>query len=511
LILELRQYMSQCQSCGFTISGNDQVCPACGRVNSPLEPINLFYSYSHQDEDLRRQLEAHLGALRRSGLIREWHDRKILPGEDWNKEISTYLESATLILLLLSADFINSNYIFAVEVKRALEKQLAGQAVVVPVILRPVMWQVIPELSRLQALPEGARPVTEWPSSDLAFVSVCEGILALVLSNASAARRRPELPTAGVGSFRPPRLTSRGRRRVLDAALPARVPVGKPSTLLVMIRRTDSSGLRGIVQAEPEYDIAAKDIESQPLTIGFPLDGNGKPQPADLSIKVECPQFQPASQIKHVKLSPRGDSDARVFLLTATQAGQLLVNLEVCRGDEVIAGCVLRSVGVTIAPGEEDVIAQQTIASASLPVSSIEDEPKPAERVFSPAQAAEYPAPQQAASPPPPPPPPVCYSPPSPPASTDYEVRQRYAGPPPTEARASGKSAILASLFSVIPGLGQLYNGDTKKAALMFFVFVGSLGLTSLTGFLLSFLPLLLVVWSMIDAYRVANGNGRRW
>jgi hypothetical protein len=93
----------------------------------------------------------------------------------------------------------------------------------------------------------------------------------------------------------------------------------------------------------------------------------------------------------------------------------------------------------------------------------------------------------------------------------DYEDRLRYSGPPPIEARASGKSALLASLLSVVPGLGQLYNGDTKKAVLMFVVFVGSLGLTGLTGFLLSFLPLLLVVWSVIDAYRVANGNGRRW
>jgi hypothetical protein len=287
-----------------------------------------------------------------------------------------------------------------------------------------------------------------------------------------------------------------------------------------MIRRTDSPGLRAIVQAEPEYDIAEKDIESRPLTIGFPLDSNGKPQPVDLSIKIECPQFQPALQIKHIKLSPRGDSDARVFLLTATQSGPLVANLEVCRGDEVIAGCVLRSVGVTLAPGEEDIIAPQTIASASLPAVSIENEPEPAERVFAPAQSAEYSEPRRAASAPPPPqpaasapppPPPVCSSPPSPSASMDYEARVRCSGPPPSETRASGKSALLASVLSVLPGLGQLYNGDAKKAALMFFAFVGSIGLAGFTGLLLSFLPLLLVVWSMIDAYRVANGNGRRW
>ena len=61
-------------------------------------PVTIFYSYSHKDEDLRHGLETHLAALRRSGLIAEWHDRKLLPGQEWDKEINKYLESARLVL-----------------------------------------------------------------------------------------------------------------------------------------------------------------------------------------------------------------------------------------------------------------------------------------------------------------------------------------------------------------------------------------------------------------------------
>src|SRR6516225_8308609 len=161
-----------CPKCGAAVLGKP-FCANCGSALEPrprADPVSVFYSYSHKDEDLRNELEAHLAALRRSGLIQEWHDRKILPGQDWDREIDKYLQSASLILFLISADFINSSYISDVEVKQALDRQRAGIAVVIPIILRPVLWNVIPELGRLQALPDGARPITEWPSHDAAFL-----------------------------------------------------------------------------------------------------------------------------------------------------------------------------------------------------------------------------------------------------------------------------------------------------------------------------------------------------
>jgi tetratricopeptide (TPR) repeat protein len=359
-----------CRKCGSPCIEVGSFCDNCGEPlepGRPPEPISVFYSYSHRDEDLRRELETHLCVLRRSGLIREWHDLKIIAGQDWDKEISKYLESAQIILFLISADFVSSEYIYSVEVRRALAKEKAGDAVVVPVILRPVVWRLIPEFRQFQVLPEGALAVTQWPSHDLAFVNVCEGILALVLSRAFATsdEQRRRLPYAS--DFRERRKASHGRRRILDCALPGRIPISRPSALLVMIRRTDSPGLSAVVEAEPDYDIGTNDVNRRPLTLEFPIDEHGTPQPLDLSVRIESPQFEPKSQVKSITVPARGDSDPRVFLLTPEKVGPLLVNMEICRGDEIIVGCVLRTLG--IASDREELDVPQNITSAALAVS----------------------------------------------------------------------------------------------------------------------------------------------
>ena len=67
-----------------------------------VSPITLFYSYAHEDELLRNELEKHLSLMHRQGLISEWHDRQILPGDEWAHDIDTHLETASIILLLIS-------------------------------------------------------------------------------------------------------------------------------------------------------------------------------------------------------------------------------------------------------------------------------------------------------------------------------------------------------------------------------------------------------------------------
>ena len=136
---------------------------------------SVFYSYAHEDEGLRRQLEAHLSALRRQGEIAEWHDRQIVAGSDWARDIDAHLDSADVVLLLLSADFIASDYCWGVEMRRALERHEAGEAVVIPVILRPVDWQIEP-LSRLQAVPRDGRAVTRYRNRDEAWTEVVTAI-----------------------------------------------------------------------------------------------------------------------------------------------------------------------------------------------------------------------------------------------------------------------------------------------------------------------------------------------
>ena len=137
--------------------------------------LSVFISYAHADENFRNDLVKHLDPLRRLGLIETWHDRKIKPGEVWDRAISTNLEKAQIILLLVSIDFINSEYCYDVELERALERHDNGQAKVIPIILRACMWQQTP-FAKLQALPKDAEAVTLWPDRDAAFVNVAEGI-----------------------------------------------------------------------------------------------------------------------------------------------------------------------------------------------------------------------------------------------------------------------------------------------------------------------------------------------
>jgi hypothetical protein len=103
--------------------------------------IHLFYSYSHEDESLRDELAKHLSVLKRQGVISEWHDRKIGAGDEWKGAIDKNLEEAQVILLLVSASFLASDYCWDVETKRAIERHDRGEARVIPVILRECDWQ----------------------------------------------------------------------------------------------------------------------------------------------------------------------------------------------------------------------------------------------------------------------------------------------------------------------------------------------------------------------------------
>lgn len=139
------------------------------------QPIELFYSYAHRDERLRKRLETHLSALRQQGVITEWHDRKIVAGTDWKQSIDAHLMTAAVILLLISPDFLASDYCYSVEMQRVLARHAKGDACVIPVILRPVDWQGTP-FAQLQCVPTGAKPVTTWANRDEAFRDVATAI-----------------------------------------------------------------------------------------------------------------------------------------------------------------------------------------------------------------------------------------------------------------------------------------------------------------------------------------------
>jgi formylglycine-generating enzyme required for sulfatase activity len=135
--------------------------------------VEVFYSYSHRDEDLRSELDTHLALLKRRGLIQSWTDHCIGAGDEWRSQIDEHVRSASVILLLISPDFMASDYCFDVEMRIALERHEAKDAIVIPVLLRSCDWSGAP-FSKLQALPRGAKAVTSWANRDEAFTAIAK-------------------------------------------------------------------------------------------------------------------------------------------------------------------------------------------------------------------------------------------------------------------------------------------------------------------------------------------------
>jgi CHASE2 domain-containing sensor protein len=180
------------------------------------QAVTVFISYAHEDDALRQDLEKRLIGLERQGILRRWDDRRIAAGTDWERQINEQLDSAGLILLLVSPDFIASDYCNRVEVPRSMQRHVSGQARVIPILVRPTPgWESMP-FGTLQSLPPNGRAVTKWRSRDDAFSSIVEGIREAV----SGLARSGEPPPAGgetgrgeeQGPFTGPSVPPRARR-----------------------------------------------------------------------------------------------------------------------------------------------------------------------------------------------------------------------------------------------------------------------------------------------------------
>src|SRR5581483_4025252 len=143
-------------------------------MKMPFTPAEVFYSYTETDASLLEQLEKHLSVLRRAGLINSWHKLHIIAGTNWKEALDYHLETASIILLLISADFFHSDYQY-VELQRAMERHEANEARVIPILLRPCIWEHAP-FADLQVLPHNHVPITSWRNRDAAFTQVAREI-----------------------------------------------------------------------------------------------------------------------------------------------------------------------------------------------------------------------------------------------------------------------------------------------------------------------------------------------
>jgi tetratricopeptide (TPR) repeat protein len=147
-------------------------------MNNPA--VKIFLSYAYEDETLRNALVRHLKLLENQGGITIWHDRKILPGAEWQDEIDQHLKSAEIILLLISSDFLDSEYRNGSELRLALERHKTKESRVIPVILRACNWQDLP-IGKLKALPTDGKAITSWSNQDEAFTDVVKKLKQFII------------------------------------------------------------------------------------------------------------------------------------------------------------------------------------------------------------------------------------------------------------------------------------------------------------------------------------------
>lgn len=138
-------------------------------------PFEIFISYSHRDRKLRDELVTHLSTLRRQGLISNWYDGDINAGTEWKEQIMEHLNSAHIIVLLISAHFIASDFCHSIELQEAMARHDAHKARVIPVIIRTCDWQD-ESFVKLKVLPTDGKPVDKWSTHDEAFTDVVKGI-----------------------------------------------------------------------------------------------------------------------------------------------------------------------------------------------------------------------------------------------------------------------------------------------------------------------------------------------
>ncbi|HEY9625692.1 MAG TPA: GUN4 domain-containing protein [Coleofasciculaceae cyanobacterium] len=165
------------------------------------EIIKLFYSYSRKDLDMRNALEDHLAALREANRIQTWHDLELEAGTEWEPAILNKLNTADIILLLVSRNFIASKYCYGTELKRAIARHDEGTARVIPIILSSCDWNHphVP-FSKLNVLPTHAKPIKSWADPDDAFTIVAQKIRETV--DQLIAKKQAEQEAAEVKSDR---------------------------------------------------------------------------------------------------------------------------------------------------------------------------------------------------------------------------------------------------------------------------------------------------------------------
>ena len=139
------------------------------------QALHLFFSFVKQDQSYLDEIEKGLTMLKRQGYISIWDERMISAGAEWRREVEEHLDLADIILLLISQDYLNSDFSYEIELKRAMERYNAGGVRIIPILINPCDWKQSP-FSQLQVLPKNLKSVSEWQDQQAAIRDIVKNV-----------------------------------------------------------------------------------------------------------------------------------------------------------------------------------------------------------------------------------------------------------------------------------------------------------------------------------------------
>ena len=315
-------------------------------VSDVAAPAKVCTCYAREDDGLRSELHKHMVPMERLGLIQSWYDRDIPPGGDWASEIDEHLRNADFILLLISADFVNSRYCYEVEMKFALQCHDDGTAVVIPILLRQVDYRGLP-FARLQALPSDGIPVVSGKEGedpvvrDVAFASIAKSLREAIQSFRTQKIQGYQKKTGSEWVL---------QRRALEAAVTREIPKGESREVLVLVSIEGSEGLRFIIGQDEQrqqrvrgYTSSIGDIRSAAFEIDLPLTTGGFLRSPSLLLRIEGPGFTLPQRELRIAIPVLDDSKPYSFLLRGDIEGQHALLVELVCDDVIIVQQLLHT------------------------------------------------------------------------------------------------------------------------------------------------------------------------
>ncbi|MGK3960537.1 FxSxx-COOH system tetratricopeptide repeat protein [Sorangium sp. So ce1667] len=241
-------------------------------------PLSVFISYAEEDARHRDELWKHLAGLMGEGRIRAWHEARLEAGARSSPAVAAKLDGAHVILLLISADYLAAAKPSA-QTERALHRHEAGEARVIPVLVRDCDWKTA-RFGRLKSLPSDGRPVTSWPNADEAWTDVARGIRTAVGELEAAEVMRSHSGMPAMPEDMPPNNLPRqrsdfvGRDEELEAL--ARSLAREHRASVIQSRQAAVYGLGGIGKTSIAIEYAYRYAAQYPGGIWW-VDAEGDP------------------------------------------------------------------------------------------------------------------------------------------------------------------------------------------------------------------------------------------